>query len=282
MVESEVFLMPIPPPVAAALITSAMGGVDMGLRASGIGQGGTEGLSTADQRWLADFQWKQSLRNEDLQRQQYQFAKDQFEYQKQLNQHGLKWRVDDAVSAGLHPLTALGSNSTFSPIQSAFSFGSSFGSGPRSKNPSGLADSISRMGQSLAHGISATQTKMERLLDEVRLANEIKQGNFIDQQIAESQARIRTMGPPFPELSIPKKPMYIDYVDAEGNTYRVQSPEYAASHMNKPITSLSQDLWDIGSKGIRGVYDINKNLVWPSMKKGVHYLINPLDIIRGR
>ena len=40
-------------------------------------------------------------------------------YQKQFAQHGIRWKVEDAKAAGLHPLYALGANThSFTPVRS--------------------------------------------------------------------------------------------------------------------------------------------------------------------
>ncbi len=47
------------------------------------------------------------------------FARQQFEYQKELHKNQLQWRVEDAKKAGLHPMAALGlQSSSFSPVSS--------------------------------------------------------------------------------------------------------------------------------------------------------------------
>lgn len=47
------------------------------------------------------------------------FAREQFEYQKELHKNQLQWRVEDAKKAGLHPMAALGlQSSSFSPVSS--------------------------------------------------------------------------------------------------------------------------------------------------------------------
>ncbi len=51
-----------------------------------------------------------------------QLAREQFEYQKELNKNQITWRVEDAKKAGLHPMAALGlQSSSFSPVSSSFS-----------------------------------------------------------------------------------------------------------------------------------------------------------------
>ncbi len=50
-----------------------------------------------------------------------QLGREQFEYQKELNKNQIQWRVDDAKKAGLHPMAALGlQSSSFSPVSSSF------------------------------------------------------------------------------------------------------------------------------------------------------------------
>ena len=47
------------------------------------------------------------------------FARQQFEYQKELHKNQLQWRAEDAKKAGLHPMAVLGlQSSSFSPVSS--------------------------------------------------------------------------------------------------------------------------------------------------------------------
>lgn len=47
------------------------------------------------------------------------FARQQFEYQKELHKNQMQWRAEDAKKAGLHPMAALGlQGSSFSPVSS--------------------------------------------------------------------------------------------------------------------------------------------------------------------
>lgn len=70
----------------------------------------------------------------------------EYERQKEFAQSGIRWRVEDAKAAGIHPLYAIGANTpTYSP-QAAV--GSDFG--------------ISSMGQNIGRAIEAKQTARER------------------------------------------------------------------------------------------------------------------------
>lgn len=76
-----------------------------------------------------------------------------YERQKEFAQKGIQWRVADAKQAGLHPLYALGGNtSSFTPVSSSSSMGSS----------------ISRAGEAVARGMS---NQYERKLQELNLQN---------------------------------------------------------------------------------------------------------------
>lgn len=73
--------------------------------------------------------------------------------QKEFAQNGIKWKVEDAKNAGLHPLAALGAQTTsFSPISVGASFQSDTGAGQ------GFSD----MGQNIGRALNATRTQAER------------------------------------------------------------------------------------------------------------------------
>lgn len=68
--------------------------------------------------------------------------------QKEFAQHGLRWRVEDAKAAGIHPVYALGFNGpTYSPV----------GLG-QNDTAAGFSDA----GQSIGRAIDATRTEQER------------------------------------------------------------------------------------------------------------------------
>lgn len=75
--------------------------------------------------------------------------------QREFAQHGIRWRVEDAKAAGLHPLYALGGSVTpFAPSVV-----------PATQAGEGLAQA----GQSLGRAVQAVQTKEEKLATQLRL-----------------------------------------------------------------------------------------------------------------
>jgi len=68
--------------------------------------------------------------------------------QREFAQYGIRWKVDDAKAAGLHPLYALGGS------------GAAFAPNPITINP--MAQALGDMGQNVARAIQAQQTPEER------------------------------------------------------------------------------------------------------------------------
>lgn len=120
------------------------------------GGGMTEG-QRRDERFMNDFAWKQSLRNE--------------AFQHELATHGIRMRVADAEAAGLHPLVGAGIN----PASGGFG-GTAF-SQSASSRPS-LGSKLQNMGQSIERAAMATASREEKAskmlqLENMRINNEI-------------------------------------------------------------------------------------------------------------
>lgn len=83
--------------------------------------------------------------------QEYRLAQQNMAMQKQFAQEGIRWKVADAKEAGIHPLYALGANTTsFSPV--SISGGSA----------SNWSDTLGSMGQDISRAVNATRTQGER------------------------------------------------------------------------------------------------------------------------
>lgn len=123
--------------------------------------------------------------NQAMNEQQLALAREQFEWQKELAKNQIAWRVEDAQKAGLHPMAALGLQSTsFSPVSSSFtpmqapdySFLSDMGQSAsyaamKAKNRKEQAQAVR-----LAQEQSALQTENMALQNEgLRLDNEFRQ-----------------------------------------------------------------------------------------------------------
>lgn len=98
-----------------------------------------------------------------------------FAFQREMAQHGVRWRVEDAKAAGIHPLFALGANlPAGSPVQ-VFESEDNFG------------DRLARAGQGLSRAMDATRTSGERVsarLDALMLERSELQNELLRSQIA--------------------------------------------------------------------------------------------------
>lgn len=117
--------------------------------------------------------------------------------QREFAQHGIRWRVDDAREAGVHPLYALGAQThSFQP--------SAIGGSPMG---SALADA----GQGIGDAIARTQTRSERSqvqqqaaqMGHLQLTRARLENQLIQQQILASQMALfnQYRSPPFPDAS---------------------------------------------------------------------------------
>lgn len=106
--------------------------------------------------------------------------------QREFAQHGIRWRVEDAQAAGIHPLYAMGANvSQASPTQMFVGGGTDY---------SGIGRAGQHIGRAVQAGMSndeRTKAKMQTLqLERGELENEL-----LRSQIARERAQL---GPPMP------------------------------------------------------------------------------------
>lgn len=116
----------------------------------------------------------------------------QIDQQREFAQHGVRWKVEDAKAAGIHPLYALGAQTVpFSPI--------GIGGSP-------LADGISQAGQSIGRAIDAKGTIQERTFNTQMMALQLQRGQLENQLLASQISRINSptqMPPPMPSRRDP-------------------------------------------------------------------------------
>lgn len=83
-------------------------------------------------------------------------AKRNYEAQKEFAQNGIRWRVEDAKRAGIHPLYALGaSTASFSPVQG---YGGDYG----------VSDALANFGQGIDRAVQVKMTRQEREREDAR------------------------------------------------------------------------------------------------------------------
>lgn len=110
---------------------------------------------------------------------------DQVNVQKQFAQHGLRWRVEDAERAGVHPLYALGAQvAPYAPV----SVGGDY-------EPSGF-QRVSEMGQNLGSAISRMSTKEERAYGAITAAQSVERGHLENELLRSQIAQIRAASTP--------------------------------------------------------------------------------------
>lgn len=112
------------------------------------------------------------------------------EQQEEFAKMGVRWKVADAKAAGIHPLVALGAQTTsFSPV------------GVGSVADTSVGDAVRNMGQDLSRARTATLSEEERQLStlQIQSAQLDLQGKALDNAIKNSTLRkLDQAGPSFP------------------------------------------------------------------------------------
>lgn len=117
------------------------------------------------------------------QNKQEKMADKNIQLQKDFAQQGIRWKVDDAKAAGIHPLYALGANTTsFSPV----SIGND------------LANGIAASGQDIARAVDATRTNGERTSAVAKTMQDLSlQRMGLENELLSAQiAKVRQAGQP--------------------------------------------------------------------------------------
>jgi len=110
--------------------------------------------------------------------------------QKEFAQNGIRWKMDDAKAAGIHPLAALGAPTA-----------SGGGTMITSQPDTSVSQGLQNMGQSVSRAIQSQRTAQERQLADLQLANAQADldGKLIENQIkSSSYQKMNQVGPAFP------------------------------------------------------------------------------------
>lgn len=144
--------------------------------------------------------------------------------QREFAQQGVRWRVEDAKKAGIHPLFALGAQVT--PASPSFVGDTSMGS------------AMASMGQDLSRAMHSTRTRGERLtsqMEGLQLERASLENELIRSQIAGSKMAILNQAggnPPLPTLDDSGR---VDVLDSKRTSTMPfdSSTEAAVSPANK-------------------------------------------------
>lgn len=112
-----------------------------------------------------------------------------YQAQKEFAQQGLRWKVDDAKAAGLHPLIGAGAQAqNFSPSYV----------GAQVSPVSGMAEGMAAAGNDIGRAIAATQTGPEKALSMLQLERASLENDLLRTQI---RRQIVETGPSFPTVN---------------------------------------------------------------------------------
>lgn len=200
--------------------------------------GRDSGSAGDDARFMNDFAWKQSLRNED--------------YQKNY----LQYRSADAIAAGLHPLAALGVNVGSGPSAAAFS-------GVTPKSPRAYSD-MSNLGQNTLRAQLAQATASDRAIAAatVRKLDSETALNNRTQIPGQSPALDNSQLPPPAPMDVSNKYQLVK--NAMGRYEWILSPQASQGIMSDPIRMWAESL----QNAFAGpeTYPLWKN-AWKSLKR---------------
>lgn len=190
---------------------------------------------------------------------QERMAQQNIALQKQFAQEGIRWKVEDAKQAGIHPLYALGANtSSFSPVSIGNTADTSLG------------DSMSRAGQDIGRAINATRTAPEReaamqqtalQLEGLKLDNDIKRA-----AIASSVQKLRAnANPPMPVAGpVPEADKYEERPKLMAGGQSITTDPYStnAEDFEKRYGDLAQELAGVQNMW-RDYQYTTKGWTWP-------------------
>lgn len=146
------------------------------------------------------------------------------EMQKEFAQHGIKWRVQDAMNAGIHPIYALGANThSFTPVSVGDSQPQDF-----------IGPAIANMGQDISRAVSATKTAGEKELAALQIATAKAQLQGVELDNATKAKALANVG-----AGAPAFPGSDNFIPGQGNsgTVKINPSERVASQRGR----LAQD-----------------------------------------
>lgn len=178
-------------------------------------------------------------------------ASKQMDMQKKFAQKGIQWRVADATKAGIHPLYALGANTTsYSPV--------SVGTPDLGAMGQGIGDAIDRVSTS---GERAGSAALERLaLERAGLENDLLRANIARTRVG----TVREATPPAPNL-IPTTSVDPQQLTGINLGHRVDSNPYFSDAQNIEDRYGDSEILSMLSALAIGAGDTYWNMYRPGM-----------------
>lgn len=177
--------------------------------------------------------------------------------QKEFAQHGVRWRMEDAIAAGLHPLAALGLMPIGSSPVSVMSNPPNLQSGGSSRG--NLYRSLSAMGQNVSRAVMATAQADERALVQANLNKVLVETDYMKAMAQDAWNRVNApQNPPLPDPNsgmtggdVRVLPGMYQFMRTPNGWTTQWSDEYARAMQARPLSMLGHDLWDIMSDAAR-------------------------------
>lgn len=126
--------------------------------------------------------------------------------QEKFAQYGIRWKVEDAKAAGIHPLYALGASThSFNPV----------GVGAVGSGSDNVGPAIGQMGQDISRAVNSTKTDDEKTITQLQIAG-LKadlQGKEIDNAVrSKALSNVVPNNPSFPGSD--------NFIPGQGNSNR--------------------------------------------------------------
>lgn len=214
---------------------------------------------------------------------QYDLARQNMDMQERFAKQGIRWRVNDAEKAGIHPLYALGAQTTsFSPVSAGSVADTSLGS------------AVASAGQDISRAMNATRTQSERDNAFAKTVQDLQLQKFgLENELLASQIQKlkSSMNPPFPNGTtsvIPDKA--IPFIHPEANKPEDRPPlmlfgkRVLTSPGTSPMKAWEDQIGDDGPGSWIAQLAVMSSMLganWPRVHARLNNALNPRGFIRG-
>lgn len=163
---------------------------------------------------------------------QEKWAQANLDQQREFAQHGLRWKVADAQAAGLHPLAAIGAQTTsFSPISV----------GSTSLNTTAPQYDFDKFGQNIGRAIDAGSTQDERtdrlgrVIARIGTGMQLERAALENEQLKSQIALTRSQIPPAFPLPRPGPDRTVSGLAVEEDNLKQKPEDHPATKIVRPF-----------------------------------------------